>query len=328
MMSRKSSTKPDPCILHYKGDDFWKNYMVNWFGEDLIEKWYEYVEEDWIESRSNQVHLEVYDTGSPTAPTVVFSHRIARYARVMLPLVIPLRELGYNLVLPDLQGYGYTQGKKGVFDWNTHVSNLLDSLEYARHRFRGPLFLGGASMGGPIAYEAACRANSISGLITWCLWNLSDPTFLANETPMGKSLLRWTGLFRGLGRVFGRMKMKTQRVISYQHLSDLEEFYLLLMEDPQAGTDITLRGALSLGLETVPSIQYKDFLLPTLVVQPESDEMIPCKYVKQTFDVLGSDVKKYVGLPGAAHFPTVMEYYDTWSSAVDGFITNLVSEEV
>ncbi|MBD3276302.1 MAG: hypothetical protein GF372_13380, partial [Candidatus Marinimicrobia bacterium] len=90
----------------YQGPDYWKNYMVNWFGEELIGKWNEYVIEDSVPSKDGEIHLEVYDSGDPAAPTLIFSHGIAGYARVLLPFTIPLREKGYNLVVPDLQGYG------------------------------------------------------------------------------------------------------------------------------------------------------------------------------------------------------------------------------
>lgn len=30
--------------ISYAGNDFWKNYMIKWFGVDLIEKWEKYAE--------------------------------------------------------------------------------------------------------------------------------------------------------------------------------------------------------------------------------------------------------------------------------------------
>ena len=126
--------------------------------------------------------MEIYDTGNAHATTIIFSHGIAGYARVLLPFIIPLREKGYNLVIPDLQGYGYNEGLKGDFEWNEHVGNLIDSVKYAKQRFKGMVILGGASMGGPLAYSAACRYSEIDGLVCWCLWDFSDREFMLKET--------------------------------------------------------------------------------------------------------------------------------------------------
>jgi alpha-beta hydrolase superfamily lysophospholipase len=148
-------TKRKQILMKYGNPDYWKNYMERWFGRNLIAKWQEYVTEDWIESNGKKIHLEVYDTRNPEAPTFVFVHGIAGYARVLLPFLIPIRERGYNIVAPDLQGYGYNAGTKGDFEWNIHVQNICDTLRYSRNRFSGKLIAGGASMGGPLAYAAA-----------------------------------------------------------------------------------------------------------------------------------------------------------------------------
>jgi len=71
------------------GKEYWKNYMVNWFGKDLIEKWEDLATDNYIQSNEREVHLEVYDSGDPEATIIVFSHGMAGYARVLLPFVIP-----------------------------------------------------------------------------------------------------------------------------------------------------------------------------------------------------------------------------------------------
>ena len=121
----------------YDGDEYWKNYMVSWFGADLIDKWERYCAEEFIRSNDNDLHLEIYDTGQQRRPTLIFSHGIAGYARVLLPFIIPLREKGYNIIAPDLQGYGYSRSRKGDFEWNIHLRNLADTVAYAKDRFSG-----------------------------------------------------------------------------------------------------------------------------------------------------------------------------------------------
>ncbi|MBN4063085.1 MAG: hypothetical protein COA82_07890 [Alkaliphilus sp.] len=306
------------------GNEFWKNYMVQWFGEELIFKWDKVVQLDSIKSNNKNIHLEVYSNSDKNSPTIVFSHGIAGYARVLLPLIMPLFEKGYNIVVPDLEGYGYNEGLKGDFEWNSHVQNLVDTVEYAKKKFNGKIIIGGASMGGPLAYAASCIIpEKIDALICWCLWDFSDREFMLKETNTGRFTYMLLPLFKLLSKLMGNVRIKTYSLISYDTLSDSKEFIDLLKQDPQAGTHITLRGALSLLLQSKPRIAHEEYTIPTLVVQPGKDRMTPKYYIQKTFDKLGSNKKKYIELEGAAHFPIENDYYKTWSKEVGQFIKEL-----
>ncbi|MFP4017276.1 MAG: alpha/beta hydrolase [Halanaerobiales bacterium] len=307
----------------YQGKEYWKNYMERWFGKDLINRWEELVTEDFMQSNGREIHLEVYDSGDPGATTIVFSHGIAGYARVLLPFTIPLREKGYNLIVPDLQGYGYNSGLKGDFEWNAHVDNLRDAVKYAREKFKGKIVLGGASMGGPLAYAAACKTDQVDALVCWCLWDFSDREFMLNETNTGRLTYFLIPFFKLGSLLFGKYRLKTTQLVSYDTLTDSAEMNIMVKNDPQAGTHITLRGAASLVLQSTPEVDHKDFKLPVLVFQPGDDQMTPVYYTRKTFDRLGSDIKEYVELEGAAHFPIQEKYYEIWTNETDKFLKRL-----
>lgn len=310
--------------LRYRDEDFWKNYMEHWFGSSLISQWETSAELKRIESNDRQICLEVYDSGDKAAPTIVFSHGIAGYARVLLPFILPLYKKGYNFVVPDLQGYGYNDGLKGDFEWNAHVRNLVDCVDYAGQRFKGQIYLGGASMGGPLAYAAACeRIEKIDGLCCWCLWDFSDKEFLYNETQTGKFTFILQPLLRLLSLMMGKARIKTYELISYDTLTGSADFNELIKKDPQAGTQITVKGALSLLTQSRPAVLHKNFNIPVLLVQPAEDKMTPPHYMKKTFDSLGSEYKKYVEIARSEHFPLDSDIYDKWTCEVDGFISAL-----
>jgi pimeloyl-ACP methyl ester carboxylesterase len=102
---------------------------------------------------------------------------------------MPLFDKGYNLVLPDMQGYGYNDSK-GDFEWSAHVQNLVDTTKYASRKFNGKILLGGGSMGGPLAYAAACNLElekfKLDALLCWCLWDFADEEFMIKETKLGR----------------------------------------------------------------------------------------------------------------------------------------------
>jgi len=303
----------------YEGHDYWKNYMDHWFGSELIEKWSNHVVVRQIKSEDDVINIEVYDTGNSAAPTLIFSHGIAGYARILLPFTMPLFENGFNIIAPDLKGYGYNSGLKGDFEWNSHVQNLVDVVKYAKEHFRGKIILGGASMGGPLAYAAACL-EEVDGLVAWCLWDLSDREFMLKETNTRQLTYILIPVFRLISKLFGKLRFKTYSLISYDTLTDSQSFNEMLKNDPQAGIHITLKGAASLVTQSKPITSHENFRKPVLVMQPGEDQMTPKYYIKKTFEKLGSSNKKYIEVAGSPHFPVVEKYYKQWCRSVTEFV--------
>ena len=305
--------------LTHTGNDFWKNYMVKWFGKDLIDKWHKYAEIKQIDSINGKINIEVYKNTNPAKPTIVFAHGIAGYARILLPFLIPLYEKGYNIIAPDLEGYGYNNRLKGDFTWNTHLQNLNDTVDYAKRIFKGKIFLGGASMGGPLAYATDVKYNCADGLICWCLWDFADREFMNKETNTKRFTYPMMPFMKLSSALFGKLRLKTYYFISYNTLTDSMEFNNLLKTDPQAGTLISLRGATSLVTQSKPDIKHEHYNKPVLVCQPEQDKMTPSYYTKKTFERIKSENKKYVSFEGA-HFPTDRETYVKWTNEVHNFL--------
>lgn len=307
----------------YTGAEYWKNCMQSCFGAELIEKWKNLVEMDSIGSNNRDIHLDVYDTSNSEAETIILLHGIAGYTRLMLPYIIPLREKGYNVVVPDLQGYGYSGGKKGDFEWKDHINNILDTIEYAEDRFDDRIVLSGVSMGAALTYAAACETDILAGIVCWCLWDIGGEDFISQQATTGKYTFGLIPIFRFLSSIIN-FRIKLNMFIDYNALSDSQELIDLIINDPKAGRYITLKGAASLIDQSQPAIEYKNFDLPALVFQPEEDQTVPKIYTKQAYDKLGSHVKKYVELKGAPHFPVQNKYYQRWAEEIDKFITEIL----
>jgi len=308
--------------IKHNGVDFWKNYMDIWFGNELITEWEKNVKVEEIQSINGPIKIEVYETDNINNPTIVFSHGIAGYARVLLPFLMPLFKLGYNIVAPDLEGYGYNNRIKGNFTWNEHLENLKDTVEYARKRFTGKVFLGGGSMGGPLAYACDSRYNCADGLICWCLLEFSDKEFMIKETNTKKMTFFLLPIFKLLSKIIGKVRLKTYAFISYDTLTDDQEFNDLLKIDPQAGTLISFRGVSSLLTQSKPDILHEAYTKPVLLCQPKDDKMTPVYYMEKTFKKIHSKNKKYVAFSGP-HFPVKKETYQQWAKEVDAFIKEI-----
>ena len=311
-------------MMDHKHTDvnFWKNYMDGWFGNELIAEWEKNVAIEEIQSINGPINIEVYRTNNQNSPTIVFSHGIAGYARVLLPFLMPLYKLGYNIVAPDLEGYGYNKRIKGDFTWNEHLANLKDAVEFARKNFTGKVFLGGASMGAPLSYACDARYNCADGIISWCLWDFSDKEFMAKETNTKKMTFILLPIFKLLSKIIGKVRLKTYAFISYDTLTDNQEFNDLIKIDPQSGTLISFRGVASLLTQSKPDILHESYTKPVLLCQPNDDKMTPAHYMKKTFDRLNTQNKKYVDFQGP-HFPLKKETYQKWAHEVDQFIKEI-----
>ncbi len=303
----------------FSGKDFWKNYMHHYFGDDLINKWKEYAEVKQINSINGKINIEIYKNINVEKPVIIFTHGIAGYARILLPFLIPLFEKGYNIIAPDLEGYGYNERLKGDFTWNVHLQNLKDTVDYAKTIFKGKVFLGGASMGGPLAYSADAKYDCADGLICWCLWDFSDKEFMKKETTTKGLTYLLLPFLKLSARLFGKLRIKTYHAISYETLTNDKNFNELVKKDPQAGTLISLRGVLSLLTQSKPAKEHNQYEKPVLVCQPENDKMTPCIYTKRTFEKLKSVKKKYCSFNGD-HFPLDKASYQKWANCVDEFI--------
>ncbi|HNT78186.1 MAG TPA: alpha/beta fold hydrolase [Anaerolineae bacterium] len=306
----------------YKGRDFWKNYMLTWFGEELIAKWEKYAEVKQIASVNGKINLEVYRNQDLARPTIVFSHGIAGYARLLLPFIMPLYEKGYNIIAPDLEGFGYNERKKGDFTFDVHLHNLRDAVKYARENFKGAVYLGGGSMGGPLAYAADARYNCADGLICWCLWDFADREFIQDSSTT-KGLTYYLIPFLKLAsKILGGVTVKTTRFVSYRALTSDPDFNSLIMEDPQSGNTISLRGALSLVTQSTPDMKHELYEKPVLVCQPEDDAMTRSYHTKKVYARLNSINKKYISFSGG-HFPTDKQAYIVWGECVDEFLKGI-----
>ncbi len=151
-------------------------------------------------------------------------------------------------------------------------------------------------MGGPLAYATDSRYNCADGLICWCLWDFSDIEFIIKETNTKRLTYQVVPLLRLSSSLFGKYKIKTYHLISYDALTDCMELNNLLKSDPLAGTLISLRGAVSLVIQSKPDLKYKDYIKPVLVCQSEQDRMTPDNYTKNTFKRLKSLKKSIAAL--------------------------------
>lgn len=289
-----SPWQPTPADCQY-----WYRYAP-WFGSRVVEEIERTLQETWLDSAGGRIHLDVYPAATaPAAGTLVFSHGMAGYGRLLGPFAVRFQQRGFDVICPDLEGYGFNAGLRGDWLWPHFVQNLLDTCRYARERFGDPVFLGGGSLGGPLAYHAACLEPGLSAVACYCLFDFRDNRFLADVSRFG-ILTAPTRLMLATGRrLFPTLRVPTEWVITYEHVAEDPALVEVLRQDPLAGTRVSTRALDSL-LRAAPAIEYERFTTPTIVVQPGADRMTPAYWSRRYFERLNCE-KTYVDVPGAGH---------------------------
>lgn len=279
-------------------------YLQNflpWYGQEVLDFVQEHLWETWADSAGGRIHLDVY-RGDPGRPTVVLSHGMAGYGRLLANFAWVLHRRGFNVVLPDLKGYGHNPGQRGHWRWHELVQNLLDSCRWATANLGPRVHLAGASMGGPLAYHAVCHGAAVRSLICYCLFDLSWPDFIRASsrfgplTPLaGASVKLWA-------RLLPRLPLPATLVSSYDNLSSDPAFNRTVKRDPLAGNWMSVAAAAEL-IGTPLPVPFERFdRVPVLVLNPEADAMTPSRFTRRAYEALGTGRKQYLPIPGEGHW--------------------------
>ncbi len=133
-------------------------------------------EPTWRPWRGLRVHVATLRR--PEAPArLLVLHGAGGHSGALWPLAGLAASAGYEVLAPDLPGYGLTDvpdpGAVTYPDWVDCAADLLRSQVEADAR---PILLLGASMGGLLGYSACARVpGAVAHLLATCLLDPSDP---------------------------------------------------------------------------------------------------------------------------------------------------------
>src|SRR5262249_28840388 len=124
--------------------------------------------EEWWPWRGADIHVDRYAASS--APlTVVLLHGAGGYSRLVAPYGLMLHAHGYEVVMPDLPGYGLSRAPAELFDFRRWVDCAADLGEVEIQRRGRPVAFSGLSAGGLLAYLAAAQGRKAVGVIATTL---------------------------------------------------------------------------------------------------------------------------------------------------------------
>lgn len=235
--------------------------------------------DEWRLWRGMLIHLEVLEVGGG-APTVIFHHGYAAYARFYLPFLGCLWHKGFNVVAPDRPGHGLSGGRRGDCTVAA-LARLTQELIRAAitPRFGGPVILMGSSAGGMLA---SCLLPYLEEEVAAAVChNVHDPRH---------ALPGLGAMAQAAAKMFPPLRFR-QRWIPARIREGISTYpvfreWFIPGADPLAAYDQTLRSVLSMTAGYRAPKPLSALAIPVLALSGRADAMVPCERTRRAFDRL------------------------------------------
>lgn len=271
-----------------------------------------------IPSNTIGIHLDVYPQAASDAPVLVLAHGLLTYGKLLIPLARAFFEQGYTVICPDNAGNGFSGGVRGGQTVGEAAAVLVDATIWARQRFDGPIYLMGLSLGGALAYAAAAAGAPVSAISCLDLFTFDDPRSLRELVARPETLAILPAL-RPLAALLGWVRVPVEWVHRIEESVAPEERdqIQVLLADPLPPRQITLRALIS-ATTTPPAVPLEHNTVPVLVLNQELDRVLSPAVTRTNFARLGGP-KRYVELPGRAHWSMQPEFWAPIVAAADAW---------
>lgn len=280
----------------YTGSQSWRRYreiLAMRFGIELSRE----PQETTQRIRDHDIHVDVWQPDGPAKGTLILVHGGGGNGRILSPFADVAVRNGWQVLAPDLPGYGLTRpapGYRGDYgEWPAIVAAMADGTD-------GPVVLMGLSLGGMTAVLAAEKARRVDGVIVTSLLDMSDPSTL-----VGVARSRWLGRLSLMGIrimpfLLDRIRVPIRLVAPMRAMSSDAQMCDYFATDP-------LLGRLWIGLRffrTVHELRIDRLEpgCPLLVLHPGADAWTPPHLSRPPYDRVRGP-KEFVELSGGAHLP-------------------------
>ena len=282
----------------YLNDESWlkvQNLLPekNRFSHEIFPK------EKFVQVDHMEIHLDEYNYDADT--TIVIFHGVGGNGRLLSFVAVPLAKEGYNVICPDLPGYGYSRYKEPVtYDTWIKVGSAFVQNELSKGK---KVFLFGLSAGGMLAYNIACQHQDVSGLIVTNILDSREEEvrkYSAKNKFQAKYGINLLGM---LPEPLRNVKIPIWMVTNMNGLVNDKRILQVLLKDKQgAGSSVNLNFLLTM-MNSSPLIEPERFSkVPVLMVHPENDLWTPVRISELFFNRIAASKRKVI-LSNAGHFP-------------------------
>lgn len=258
--------------------------------------------EEWLPLGAFSVHLDCWRRSDAPA-TLVLVHGGGGNGRLLAPYGVWAAAAGYEVVAPDLPGYGLTEvpSKRALVyaDWRDTVAGVLEAEVRRTER---PIIIFGLSMGGMLAYDATARTGIPKGLVATCLL---DP----RDAAVRRSMARWPWLaafmpmLAALPKLTDPLPVPMRVAGNMRGIANDPALAQAVATDPLAGGTWMPARFLRTFIGSGPVDEPEEFATcPVLVAHPADDRWTDVSVTLPFFERLPVP-KRLVMLDNAGHLP-------------------------
>ncbi len=248
-----------------------------------------------------EVHLDRYD-GVDAPLTVLGLHGGGGYGRLMAPMGVVARRLGFEAVLPDLPGYGLTDVPRRRFTYETWIACVRDLAIAERERSSRPVIALGGSMGGLLAWHAGVAGAPLAGVAATALLDPRDRAVLA---ALGRT--RWAAplaarMMEQLPGLCDPLPVPMPLAANMSAIANEPAVAAIVRRDRLGGGRIVPARFLRTWMHYAPEREPEAVELPVLLAHPGDDRWTPLELSERFFRRLGGP-KRLVALENCGHYP-------------------------
>lgn len=284
----------------FKNNVYWKKIEAFLPEENRISE--EYMpNEKWYDFNNIRIRYDEYKPKKESNVSIVIFHGVGGNGRLLSFIAIPFVKAGFNVICPDLPGYGYTKIDK-VFDYSTWID--VGKFVADRELEKGnELFLFGLSAGGMLSYNVACKVESIKGLL---VTNILDNRYQVVRDYSAKNKFHSRVGIRFLGALpefLKKIRIPVKEVANTRTIVNKKDLLKIMLKDKVgSGSSVSIKFLVSM-MHLIPIIEPEEFeKCPILLAHPEEDRWTPVKTSKLFFDRIKAS-KKITLLQNAGHYP-------------------------
>lgn len=280
-------------------DDYWFNYVFKTDPQEIKEA----VKQEFITSQGLKIHLDIYDIEEPVDKTMIFIPGTAMYSRFYAEFCYNLFQKGFRVVVPDMQGHGFSEGPRGHFTMDEFTQTTYDVTSHVLDSFGGKVAIMGSSLGGITAlYSTANDDERLSAAICHNA-ALFDEKAYKKIVPIKGILRILLPLVPIAAKIAPRMKASVWLYLKAERLAKSEELLSkidLLKKDKILSHKYSAR-ALRTQQKDPMAKKIEDISTPIMIINGDEDVLFSVEYMTELYNRLTCADKSLEILEGASH---------------------------
>jgi alpha-beta hydrolase superfamily lysophospholipase len=252
--------------------------------------------------KNGYIHLDQYKNPKARAK-IIMLHGVGGNGRILSFMAVPLFKKGFEVICPDLPGYGFTSTSSRNITFQGWIDAVNRLIETETDNDKRPVFLFGFSLGGTLAYHVAAQNKGIKGIIATCLLDQRIRK-VRDYSAINKTMSRWGPLFLNAFNTIAPGLMLPMKLVANTGaiVNNPDLLKILLQDKTSSGVSVPIRFLHSI-INAKPDLEPENFQhCPIALFHPEKDKWTPVEVSKIFFDRIKGDKELRI-LENAGHFP-------------------------